>query len=150
MPLPEFAGTHLFEPLGIVTAQWEFTPTGTAMTGGGLGLTSRDLLKLGQVYLNGGTWDGERIIAADWVEASVRPHAEVDDSVAYGYFWWLRDFSVQDRTERAWMMQGNGGNKVAVFPGLDLVAAITSTNYATRGMHEQTDRLLKEFVLASI
>jgi len=44
-------------------------------------------------------------------------------------------------------MSGNGGNKVAVFPALDLVAVITSTNYNTRGMHEQTDRLLTEYVL---
>jgi hypothetical protein len=47
-------------------------------------------------------------------------------------------------------MQGNGGNKVAVFPELDLVVVITSTNYNTRGMHEQTDQLLSEYVLASV
>ena len=48
------------------------------------------------------------------------------------------------------MMQGNRGNKVAVFPELDLVVVITSTNYNTRGMHEQTDRLLTDFILASV
>ncbi len=47
-------------------------------------------------------------------------------------------------------MQGNGGNKVAVFPQLGLVVVITSTNYNTRGMHEQTDRLLSEHILASV
>jgi hypothetical protein len=47
-------------------------------------------------------------------------------------------------------MFGNGGNKVCVFPELRLVVVITSTNYNTRGMHEQTDRLLSEFILASV
>jgi hypothetical protein len=48
---------------------------------------------------------------------------------------------------RAYAMQGNGGNKVAVFPTLDLVVVITSTNYGTRGMHEQTTKLLTDYVL---
>ncbi len=42
-----------------------------------------------------------------------------------------------------------GSQKVAVFPEIDLVAAIATTNYGTPGMHEQTDRLLAEFVLGS-
>jgi hypothetical protein len=46
-------------------------------------------------------------------------------------------------------VQGNGGNKVAVFPALDLVAVVTSTNYNTRGLHEQSDHILSEYVLAS-
>jgi hypothetical protein len=44
-------------------------------------------------------------------------------------------------------MSGNGGNKVAVFPELRAVVVLTSTNYNTAGMHQQTDRLLSEFIL---
>jgi len=44
-------------------------------------------------------------------------------------------------------MSGNGGNKVGFVPELELVFAITSNNYNTPGMHEQTERLLTEFVL---
>ena len=47
-------------------------------------------------------------------------------------------------------MSGNGGNKVAVFPTLDMVAVPTSANYNTRGMHEQTDKLLTDYILASL
>ena len=47
-------------------------------------------------------------------------------------------------------MSGNGGNKVAVFPELDLVAVITSVNYGARGMHEQVERLLSEHILAAV
>lgn len=120
------------------------------MTGGGLALTGRDLLKLGQLYLDGGVWKDTRVLSEDWVRASVRPHVRVDDETEYGYLWWLRRFASGGERFEAYLMQGNGGNKVAVLPALDLVAVITSTNYATRGMHEQTDRLLCEYILASL
>lgn len=44
-------------------------------------------------------------------------------------------------------MQGNGGNRIAVFPALDMVVVVTSNSYDTRGMHEQSDRILNESVL---
>ena len=47
-------------------------------------------------------------------------------------------------------MMGNGGNKVCAIPSLDAVAAITSTNYNTRGMHEETDRILTEFIIPAL
>lgn len=150
MPVPEFAQQYLFGPLGIQQAEWQFSPTGTAMTGGGLALQSRDLLKLGQLYLNGGLWNGRRVVSEQWVQASTRPHARVDDETEYGYLWWLRSFATGGKTYASYLMQGNGGNKVAVFPELDMVAVLNSTNYNTRGMHGQTDQLLSEYILASV
>jgi CubicO group peptidase (beta-lactamase class C family) len=150
MPVPAFAQRYLFDPLGITSLEWQCTPLGTAMTGGGLELRSLDLLKLGQLYLNGGTWEGQQIVSAAWVEASTRPQARIDETTEYGYLWWLRTFPVSGRSVGAFLMAGNGGNKVVVMPDLDLVAVITSTNYGTRGMHEQTDRILTEFVLPAV
>ena len=152
MDVPSFADQFLFGPLGIQRREWQLTPSGGAMTGGGLALRSRDLLKLGQLYLNGGVWDGARVISQRWVEASTRPHARVDDETEYGYLWWLRAFSAGDsgRKYAAYFMSGNGGNKVAVFPELDLVAVITSVNYGARGMHEQVERLISEHILAAV
>jgi CubicO group peptidase (beta-lactamase class C family) len=148
-PVPTFAQRTLFAPLGIAHAEWPLTPTGLAMTGGGLALTSRDLLKLGQLYHNGGVWNGTRIVSEGWVQTSTQPHVQVDEQTEYGYLWWLRNFTAGGQTFHAYLMQGNGGNKVAVFPALDLVAVITSTNYNTRGMHEQADRLLAEYIVTS-
>lgn len=147
--VPEFAERYLFAPLGISRVEWQFAPLGTAMTGGGLGLTSRDLLKLGLLYLNRGMWDRARVVPAEWVQTSTSPKVRVDDETEYGYLWWLRELECGGQKFPAYLMQGNGGNKVAVFPTLDLVTVITSTNFNARGMHEQTDRLLSEHILAA-
>ena len=150
MPVPEFATGNLFAPLGIRKVEWQFTPTGLAMTGGGLGLQSRDLLKLGQLYLSNGVWNGNRIIAESWVRQSTKPHARIDDETEYGYLWWLKPFKSGENKFAAYYMSGNGGNKVAVFPELNMAVVITSTNYNTRGMHKQTDMLLSEYILSSV
>jgi CubicO group peptidase (beta-lactamase class C family) len=150
MPVPDFAMKNLFAPLGIQKVEWTFSPSGTAQTGGGLGLRSRDLLKLGQLYLNGGTWNGTRVVSEPWVKNSIQPHARIDDDTEYGYLWWLKGFKAGEKKFPAYYMSGNGGNKVCVFPGLDMVVVITSTNYSTHGMHQQTDRMLTDFILPSV
>ena len=149
-PVPEFAQKKLFAPLGIQKVEWKFSSLGLALAGGGLQLQSRDLLKLGQLYLNGGVWNGSRIVSERWAKTSTEPHARIDEQTEYGYLWWLKSFKSGERSYLAFYMSGNGGNKVAVFRGLDMVVVLTSTNYNTKGMHEQTDRLLTDYILASL
>ena len=145
--LADFAAANLFTPLGIRQVQWAYSPLGLAQAGGGLRLRSRDLLKLAQLYLNQGLWNGKQVVSEKWVKASTTPHVRIDDDTRYGYLWWLKDFKAGARSYSAYYMSGNGGNKVAVFPALDMAVVITSTNYNTRGMHEQTDRLLTDYIL---
>jgi CubicO group peptidase (beta-lactamase class C family) len=145
-----YAQEKLFGPLGITDAQWVYSPLNIPQTGGGLRLTSRDLLKIAELYRNGGVWQGIRIVDEAWVKTSTQPHAQIDDVTEYGYLWWLKAFKSGGKADPAFFMSGNGGNKVAVFPGLDLVVVITSTNYNTRGMHEQTEKLLTDYILAAV
>lgn len=145
-----FAQEKLFGPLGISDATWVYSPMNIPQTGGGLRLTSLDLVKLGQLYLNGGTWQGQKLVDEAWVKASTTPHAQIDDVTEYGYLWWLKTFKSGGKEYPAFWMSGNGGNKVCVFPALDMVVVLTSTNYGTRGMHEQTEKLLTDYVLASV
>lgn len=150
MPVDQFAAENLFKPLGITHHEWQFTPMGQAMTGGGLSMRGRDLLTLGQLLANRGLWKGTRILSAAWIASATAPHAQVDEETKYGYLFWLRSFPTAAGARDCYYMSGNGGNKVAVFPDLDLVVVITTTNFNTRGMHQLTDRLLTEFILAAV
>jgi CubicO group peptidase (beta-lactamase class C family) len=146
LSVQKFAREYLFGPLGITGEQWHVNPAGLAFTGGGLELTSQDLVKLGQLYLDRGSRQGRQIVPAGWVAESVREHVRASGDFGYGYLWWLRSFGPHP----AWLMLGNGGNKVAAFPSLGLVVVLTSVNYNTPGMHEQTERLLTEYILPAV
>ncbi|MGA9510955.1 MAG: serine hydrolase [Candidatus Sulfotelmatobacter sp.] len=145
-----YAQDKLFGPLGITDAQWVYSPLNIPQTGGGLRLSSRDLLKIVQLYLSGGSWQGKRIVDETWVRTSTQPHARIDDDTEYGYLWWLKSFKSAGHSYPAFFMSGNGGNKVIAFPGLDMTVVITSTNYNTHGMHEQTEKLLTDYILPAV
>ncbi len=149
MNVVEFARKNLFDPLQISRADWQFSPLGLAFTGGGLSLRSRDLLKLGQLYADKGVWESTRIISEDWINASTKPHVRIDSENEYGYLWWLRTFKSKGKDFPAFLMAGNGGSKVCVFPRDHSVVVITSTNYNSADMHKQTDELLSKYVLPS-
>jgi CubicO group peptidase (beta-lactamase class C family) len=145
-----YAQEMLFGPLGITDAVWVYSPLNVPQTGGGLRLTSRDLLKIAELYRAGGDWRGARIVDAEWVKASTQPHARIDDETEYGYLWWLKSFKSGEKSYPAFFMSGNGGNKVAVFPELDMSVVLTSTNFNTKGMHQQTEQLLTDYILRAV
>jgi CubicO group peptidase (beta-lactamase class C family) len=144
-----YALEKLFRPLGITNVEWFYSPMNIPQTGGGLRLTSRDLLKIAQLYLDGGQWQGKRIVSEEWVRSSTRPHTRIDDATEYGYLWWLKSFKSGEKSYPAFFMSGNGGNKVVAIPALDMTVVITCTNYNTHGMHEQTEKILTDYVLAA-
>jgi CubicO group peptidase (beta-lactamase class C family) len=148
--VPEFARDNLFLPLGITNVKWQFQPLGTAMTGGGLNLRSRDLVKLGQLYLDGGTWNGKRIVSAEWVTRSISPHANAREDTDYGYLLWLQTFHLAGRDFKCFAMYGSGGNKVYVFPQEGLVVVVTTTNFKVQGAGALTDKLLTEQILPAL
>ncbi len=78
-----------------------------------------------------------------WIDASTRAHTRIDARTEYGYFWWLRSFGGHS----SYYMSGMGGNRVHVFPDLELVTVITTTNFDVAAAHDITDRLLVDEVL---
>jgi CubicO group peptidase (beta-lactamase class C family) len=146
----EFAAANLFAPLGIDKVKWQLQPKGTAMTGGGLQLRSVDLMKLGQLYLDGGRRDGKQVISSTWVSRSIAPHAHARDDYNYGYLWWLQTLKADGGDVPAYSMAGSGGNKVFVLPAQDAVVVITTTNFQVRGAHPLSDKLLTTLILPAL
>jgi len=147
-PLEDYAAERLFEPLGISEVEWQFSPLGLAQGGGGLGLRSRDLLRLGQLYLDDGRVDDRQLLPTDWIQRSWTPHASVDaeTGIEYGYLWWLMPFPIGEQVWHARAMNGAGGNTVQVVPEHGLVVVVTSENFGNREQHQITRRLLIEHV----
>jgi CubicO group peptidase (beta-lactamase class C family) len=148
--VPAFAEAVLFKPLGIGSVKWQFQPLGSAMTGGGLQLRSRDLLKLGQLYLNKGSWQGHQVISEAWVRRSVSPHAHAREDTDYGYLWWLQTFQVNGQKIATYGMYGTGGNKVYVLPVQGVVVVITTTNFKVAGAGALTDQLFTSLIVPAL
>jgi CubicO group peptidase (beta-lactamase class C family) len=97
---------------------------------GGDRFRPRDFLKFGQLFLNGGTWNGRRILDADLLRDCATKHSYVNGGGGdYGYGWHLATYQVHGKTIRAVNAGGNGGQLLYVFPQLDMAVMITAANY---------------------
>ncbi|MFV0491676.1 MAG: serine hydrolase domain-containing protein [Pseudorhodobacter sp.] len=88
-------------------------------------MSSRDLARFGQLFLQGGRWSGKMILPEGWAAESVMRYSHAGHRGAYGYCWWLeRDgvFIPGVRTPPgSYAAQGAGGHYCMVVPGLDMV-----------------------------
>lgn len=132
--LPDYADTHLFAPLGIRRAdwRWNYTLTNANREYAQIHLRPRDMLKLGMLYANDGLWQGKRVLPAAWVQASLAAQSKVENA-GYGYFWWHPYLRVGmpdgERKIDFSAAQGNGGQKIYLFPQFGLVAVVTAGAY---------------------
>jgi CubicO group peptidase (beta-lactamase class C family) len=133
--LPQFFDETLARPLQFGRYYLNLMPDGQAYMGGGAYLRPRDQLKLGQLYLDGGRWNGKRIVSKEWVgeSTSVHSHFAAKYSLGqqhnYGYGWHIHDLNSGAKTFRVFAAEGNGGQFVIVVPDLDLVVGITGGSY---------------------
>lgn len=149
-PLSAFAAQALERPLGIDRAQWSTSSEGVGNGGGGTLYRSRDLAKFGQLLVDGGRWHGRQVIAADWIRAMTTIHAQAREDADYGYLLWRFRFDVRGVERGVWAMAGNGGNYVFALPEERLVVVITRTRYNQRDMHQQSQRLLADYILKAL
>jgi CubicO group peptidase (beta-lactamase class C family) len=119
----------LARPLQFHHYYLNLTPAGDYYGAGGLYVRPRDALKLGQVYLDRGVWNGRRIVSAAWVDRSTRRLAGFNAMHGYGLAWHVFELPLAGRVYREYEAEGNGGQVIAVVPGLDLAIMFTTGNY---------------------
>ena len=141
LALVDFAGEYLLEPLGISDILAFETPTALPDVGRGLFLRTRDMARFGQLMLDDGHWQGQRLLPEGWVEAATHPHVEIgrldpenwDFQIrGYGYQWWIGDFEVAGQRIDCYAASGNGQQFTAVFPELSLVISVNARVYDER------------------
>lgn len=151
--LAQFANTHLFFPMQIMDARW-WSPHRLANGGSGLFLRTRDLAKFGQLYLDGGIWQGQQLISAEWIADSVVRRVDLSDvlsfSEGYGYQWWLDELPYQSQLLETWVTSGYGGQYLFVIPGLELVIAFTGHNYDNADGISNLYTMLQSHIMAAI
>lgn len=141
-PVLDFATENLFSPLRIHvthnvvfhnkeeqlafyekdkhTSGWVVDPQGINTASWGITLTTADMGKIGQLYLNSGVWNGKQIISAWWVDESTKEHSRWDE-LSYGYLWWIID----DK-EHIYAALGDRGNVIYVNTKKKMVVSIAS------------------------
>lgn len=145
--LPAFFDRYVARPLQMRDYHINLMPTGDAYLAGGIYLRPRDMLKLGQLYLSGGTWQGRRVIGRDWVGQSTARHSQFAADHGYGYGWHLHTLHAGGRDYREYAAEGNGGQFVMVLPELDLTVAITAGNYGDFRTWYALQELVGEYIL---
>jgi CubicO group peptidase (beta-lactamase class C family) len=142
-----FAEKYLFAPLGITNYAWDFLNAGVIHASGNLQLRPRDMAKFGLLYLDGGQWNGQRIVSQAWVEASTRAHAALSADAGYGYQWWLRTYEDGSKAVDAFFAAGWGGQRIYVFPALDMVVVLTGGGYVDE---VPLNEILTRFILPAV
>lgn len=155
--LPEFFDRSIARPLEFGRYYYDLQPTLEGYTGGGVLMRPRDLLKIGQLYLDGGVWNGKRIVSKSWVDVSTTKKIEWPyrnenvSSGADGYAWHLNTLKFGARTFREYEANGNGGQLLIVLPELDMAVVFTAGNYQGGGVWSRfRDDLAPNGIIAAI
>jgi CubicO group peptidase (beta-lactamase class C family) len=129
--LDQFAARYLYEPLGIDISSWVTLHRDFIYASGDAELRPRDMLKIGLMAANLGVWNGKRIVSEEWIEESMKPAARVDETMRYGFMWWLPVLPppVAEEIGPLYMANGWGDQYIVIAPKRELVLVITGGNY---------------------
>ena len=128
---PDMIRDWIAKPMQFGHYAVDIQPNGEAYQGGGARYQPRDFLKIGQVMLDGGKWNGKQIVSAAWAKKSTSPLYDLQ-SFHYGYLFWSSDYPYNGKSVRAFFAAGNGGQLVLAIPELDLLINFWGGNYSDR------------------
>lgn len=156
----QFATKNLFEPLGIEVKNniifnsakeqmafnqstdvsgWVVDLMGTNSTGWGLTLSAREMVKIGQLFLDDGKVSGKQIVSSSWLKESTCVHSIWQkQNLSYGYLWWIID-----EQDHACAAMGDGGNVIYFNPANNIVVGISGL-FVKNG--QDRIELIKEYI----
>jgi CubicO group peptidase (beta-lactamase class C family) len=113
-------------------------------------LLLRDFIKLGQLMLDGGMWQGRRILGEEFAARARSPLYHLRN-IYYGYQWWAEEYPYKDRTVYAFSARGAGGQTVTVVPELGLVVGTFAGNFFSRkGMFAASTDPIPRIILPAV
>lgn len=129
-----FAREALGRPLGIDFDAWTRDPQGIYLGGNEMAMRPRDMLRVGELFLNDGRYAGQQVVSEAWVRTATEPRTVSRWSEReYGYGWWIR--TLADRPVfYAW---GYGGQFIFIVPSTHTVIVATSVSEPDRERREQ-------------
>jgi CubicO group peptidase (beta-lactamase class C family) len=114
---------RIFLPMGIQEVCWEKSPKGITKGGWGMYMKLEDIMKFGKLFLDGGIWNGERLLAEEWIEEMTKKQTDTPDSMnlhGYGYHVWM------GARKGSYQFNGMFGQNLFVFPDLRITIGIYS------------------------
>ena len=110
-------------------------------------MSARDMARFGQLYLQGGRWNGRQIIPEDWIEKSTTSYSSIDGGKeGYGYLWYIvEDFN----GTKMYYTAGTGGHYIAVLPASDVVIVVRADTYTSRYLRIR-DELIERILEAKV
>ncbi len=130
--MDHYATEQLLTPLGITEFVWDSIDDDTVHASGNLRLRPRDMAKLGYLIRNHGRWQERQIVPEEWVEQTTASYINTptpDQGSAYGYQWWHMSSPGEAGPVEALHRSGWGGQELYLFPGLDMLVALTGGSY---------------------
>lgn len=151
-PLPEMFHRLVAKPMRMTNYHLMLQPTGQPYGGGGHHFTTRDFMKLTQLFLNEGQWEGRQIVSREWAAksgAALRVLSPTSGQT-YGYLWNSFAYPYRGRKLHAYFPGGNGGQVYIGIPDLDLLIAFTGGNYADRVLFRAQREFVPEDILPAV
>ena len=145
--LDAYARARLFEPLGIHDWEWVADVHGRPMAFNGLRMRPRDLLKIGRLVLDHGSWQGRQIVPSAWIDQSLAPRFATDvRDYRYGQQWWAGTARWHGRAMPWHAAFGNGGQRLYLVPGLDLAIVTSAGAYDQDPTAIRVNNLVQEVI----
>ena len=147
-PLVDYAAKNLFAPMGITNYKWRFKPDpSSAATFNQMYLRPRDMMKLAIMYLQNGQWQGKQIVSKEWITKTFER-----DDVEFGYLWRHKNFDVDGKNYQSYLATGNGGQKINIWPELNMITVFTGGNYNAYlfGRTTPPNEMIPNFILKAL